>query len=133
MSLETLVGKYDTFQKEVGEKVKELRKSFPPLFAALFEKHAWVEDFSWRQCEPWRDGDETEFEVLCDPDEIYINDENSWDNDAHENVVKMAAYKEFSEAIKEVPTEVMKTLFGESNEVEIRRSGEMLVREYSDG
>src|ERR1041385_2228740 len=97
MSLEKLVSEYGAFQKQMAEQVKVLRKHFPPLFTALFEKHSWVESFSWRQCEPWNDGDETEFEVMADAERIYINDENMWDNNAHKDESKRAAYEEISD------------------------------------
>lgn len=133
MSLEKLVSEYGTFQKQVGEKVKELRQHFPPLFAGLFEKHPWVENFSWRQCEPWNDGEETEFEVMCEVDQIYINELNMYDDGVNEDEQKKTVYAEFSEAIESIPTEIMKALFGESNEVEVKRTGEMLVSKYEDG
>lgn len=133
MSLENLVSEYGTFQKQVGEKVKELRQHFPPLFAGLFTKHPWVETFSWRQCEPWRDGEETEFEVMHDPERIYINDETMWDNGTYDVPEKRAVYEEVSEVLAGIPVDIMKALFGESNEVEVKRDGEMMVREYSDG
>lgn len=133
MSLEKLVSEYDTFQKRTGEMVKDLRVNFPPLFTRLFEKHPWVESFSWRQCEPWRDGDETEFEVMHDPERIYLNDETMWDNGSYENMEKRAVYEEISEVLAGVPIDIMKALFGESNEVEIKKSGEIFVTEYEDG
>lgn len=133
MSLEKLVSEYGEFQKRQSEAVKELRVHFAPLFAKLFEKHAWVESFSWRQCEPWRDGEETEFEVMHDPEQIYLNDENMWDNGAYDDEEKRKVYTEFAEALEEIPVELMKALFGESNEVEIKKSGEIFVTEYNDG
>jgi hypothetical protein len=134
MSKKKLIAEYEAFQKKVAEQVKELRQHFPPLFAGLFEKHPWVESFSWRQCEPWRDGEETEFEVMCDWENIYLNDENAWDNEAYEpDNEKHSAYKEFSYALEELPTDLMKALFGESNEVEVKKSGEIFVTEYNDG
>jgi hypothetical protein len=133
MSKEKLITEYNAFQKKVAEQVKELRQYFQPLFASLFEKHSWVESFSWRQCEPWRDGEETEFEVMCDWENIYINEENAWDNGAHDDEEKRAVYKEFSNALEELPADLMKALFGESNEVEVKKSGEIFVTEYSDG
>lgn len=133
MSLGKLVSEYGAFKKRTDEMVKELRVNFSPLFAGLFEKHSWVESFSWRQCEPWRDGEETEFEVMTDVDEIFINDLNTYDDGVYEDESKKAVYVEFAEAIKEVPTEIMKALFGESNEVEIKKSGEIFVTEYNDG
>lgn len=133
MSLEKLVTEYGQFQKWQSEAVKALRVNFPPLFNKLFEKHTWVESFSWRQCEPWNDGEETEFEVLCDAENIYINDENMWDNDAHDDEEKRKVYEEFAEALEEIPTDLMKALFGESNEVEVKKTGEVFVTEYNDG
>lgn len=133
MSKEKLINEYNDFQKKVAEQVKDLRQHFPPIFAGLFEKHQWVESFSWRQCEPWRDGEETEFEVMCDWDSIYINDENAWDNGAYDDEEKKGVYKEFSYALEELPADLMKALFGESNEVEVKKSGEIFVTEYSDG
>src|SRR4051812_28569790 len=116
MSLEKLVSEYGAFQKRTGELVKELRINFPPLFAKLFEKHPWVESFSWRQCEPWRDGEETEFEVMADADQIFINDLNAYDDGMYGDESKQNVFKEFAEALEDVPTEIMKALFGESNE-----------------
>lgn len=133
MSLEKLVAEYGAFQKRQSEAVKALRINFAPLFNKLFNKHPWVESFSWRQCEPWRDGEETEFEVMCDADEIYINEENSYDDGVYGVEEKQRAFADFSEAIGEVPTEIMKALFGESNEVEVKKSGEVFVTEYNDG
>lgn len=133
MSLEKLVSEYGQFQKQMTEQVKELRKHFPPLFTGLFEKHPWVESFSWRQCEPWNDGDETEFEVLCGSDQIYINGLNTYDDGVYGIEEKQKVYREFADALEEVPTEVMKAIFGESNEVEVKKSGEIFVTEYTDG
>jgi hypothetical protein len=134
MSKEKLIAEYEAFQKKVAEQVKGLRQHFPPLFSKLFEKHSWVESFSWRQCEPWNDGEETEFEVMCDWDSIYINDENAWDNEAYKpDSEKHSVYKEFSAALEDLPTDLMKALFGESNEVEVKKSGEIFVTEYTDG
>lgn len=133
MSLEKLVSEYGAFQKRQIEAVKELRVHFPPLVAKLFDKHQWVESFSWRQCEPWRDGEETEFEVMADAEQIYLNDENMWDNGAYDDEVKRKVYVEFAETLSEIPIEVMKSLFGESNEVEVKKSGEIFVTEYNDG
>ncbi len=133
MNLEKLVSEYDAFKKQTSEKVKELRKNFPPLFSSLFEKHSWVESFSWRQCEPWRDGDETEFEVMADSEQISINDQNIWDDGVHGDKSKEAVYVEFAAALASIPIEIMKAMFGESNEVEVKKSGEIFVTEYSDG
>lgn len=133
MSLEKLVSEYGTFQKEVSEKVKELRQYFAPLFTGFFEKHEWVESFSWQQCEPWRDGEETEFEVLCDEERISINELNWYDDEVYEDDAKKEVYKELSTKLSVVPAEIMKALFGESNEVEVKKSGEIFVTEYSDG
>lgn len=133
MSLEKLVSEYGAFQKRQSEMVKELRVHFPPLLTKLFEKYPQVQSFSWRQCEPWRDGDETEFEVMHDPEQVFINDETMWDNGAHDDSEKRAVYEKFAETLSEVPAEVMKALFGESNEVEVKKSGEIFVTEYNDG
>lgn len=133
MSLEKLVSEYGAFQKRQIETVKALRVNFAPLFNKLFDKHPWVESFSWRQCEPWRDGEETEFEVMCDAEQIYLNDENMWDNGACNDEEKRKVYVEFAELLAEIPIEIMKSLFGESNEVEVKKSGEIFVTEYSDG
>jgi hypothetical protein len=133
MSLEKLVSEYGAFQKRQSEAVKALRINFPPLFNKLFDKHSWVESFSWRQSEPWRDGEETEFEVMRDAEQIYLNNENMWDNGACDDEEKKKAYTDFAEALEEVPTELMKALFGESNEVEVKKSGEIFVTEYNDG
>jgi hypothetical protein len=133
MSLEKLVSEFVVFKKQTAELAKELRKNFPPLFVQLFKKHTWVESFSWRQCEPWRDGEETEFEVLCDAEQLIINDLNSYDDGVYGDEEKKKVYEEFADALEEVPTEVMKAMFGESNEVEVKKSGEIFVTEYSDG
>lgn len=133
MSLEKLVSEYGAFQKRTAELVKELRVNFPPIFAGLFEKHPWVESFSWRQCEPWRDGDETEFEVLADAEQISINDQNIWDDGVHGDKGKELVYKEFAAVLANIPIDIMKAMFGESNEVEVKKSGEIFVTEYSDG
>lgn len=133
MSLEKLVSEYGAFQKRQAEAVKALRVNFAPLFNKLFEKHQWVESFSWRQCEPWRDGEETEFEVMADKDQIFINDMDSYDDEVYGKEDKQKAYTDFAEAIDEIPTEIMKALFGESNEVEVKKSGEIFVTEYTDG
>src|SRR5690348_5819448 len=120
MSLEKLVNEYVAFQKRQAEMVKELRVHFPPLFTSLFEKYPQVESFSWRQCEPWRDGDETEFEVMRDPEQVFINDETMWDSGSHDDAEKRAVYVAFAGALEEIPVDVMKSLFGESNEVEVK-------------
>lgn len=133
MSLEKLLSEYETFKKRFAELSKDLRKNFPPLFVDLFAKHPWVESFSWRQCEPWRDGDETEFEVLADAEQISINDQNIWDDGVHGDTRKEAVYVEFASALANIPIEVMKAMFGESNEIEVKKSGEMNVSEYEDG
>lgn len=133
MSMEKLVSDFEVFKKQTSELAKELRKSFPPLLTRLFEKHLWVESVSWRQCEPWRDGEETEFEVLCDAEQIYINDLNSYDDRVYGDEEKKKVYAEFAEALDEIPAEIMKAMFGESNEVEVKKSGEIFVTEYSDG
>jgi hypothetical protein len=133
MSLEKLVSEYGVFQQRTGELVKELRVNFPPLFTKLFEKHPWVESFSWRQCEPWNDGEETEFEVMGDSEQITINDLNWYDDEIYNDEAKKDVFKEFAAALEEVPIEIMKALFGESNEVELKRGGEMLVSKYEDG
>jgi hypothetical protein len=133
MSLEKLVSDFGTYQKQVAELSKDLRKNFGPLFTNLFEKYPWVEKFSWRQCEPWRDGEDTEFEVLCEPDQIYINDLNSYDDGMYGIEEKQNAYNDFGEAISEIPIEIMKAMFGDSNEVELSRNGDMAVSKYEDG
>lgn len=133
MNLKKLVSEYEAYKKQAAELAKDLRKNFPPLFTALFEKHSWVETFSWRQCEPWRDGDETEFEVLADADQISINDQNIWDDGVHGDKSKEGAYAEFAAVLANIPIEIMKAMFGESNEVEVKKSGEIFVTEYSDG
>lgn len=133
MNLEKLVSEYEVFKKRSAEQAKDLRKNFPPLFADLFAKHAWVEAFSWRQCEPWRDGEDTEFEVMADKDQIFLNEMDSYDDEVYGKEDKQKAYADFAEALDKIPTEIMKAMFGESNEVEVKKSGEMNVSEYEDG
>lgn len=133
MSLEKLTSEYDAFQKRQTEAIKELRVHFPALLAPLFEKHPWVESVMWRQCEPWNDGEETEFEVLCDAERININDLEWYDDEVYNDEAKKDIFKEFSAALEDVPIEIMKALFGESNEVEVKKSGEIFVTEYDDG
>jgi|SRR5688572_5470478 hypothetical protein len=133
MSLEILVSEYEAYKKKENEMSKGLRKNFHPLFVRLFEKHPWVESFSWRQCEPWRDGDETEFEVLCDAEQIRINDIDSYDDEVYGKEEKQKAYADFSEVLGDVPIEIMKVMFGDSNGVEVRKNGDVNVTEYEDG
>lgn len=132
MSLEKLVSEYGAFQKRQIEAVKALRINLPPLFNKLFEKYGWVDSFSWRQCEPWRDGEETEFEVMRDAEQIYLNNENMWDNGAYDDEGKRKVYEDFAESLGEIPIEILKALFGESNEVEVKRTGEISVTDYND-
>lgn len=133
MSLKKLVSEYHAFQKNTAELVKELRVNFSPIFTSLFAKHPWVESFCWRQCEPWNDGDETEFEIMGDSEQITLNDMNWYDDEVYNDEGKKDVFKEFSKALGEVPIEIMKALFGESNEVEVKKSGEIFVTEYNDG
>jgi hypothetical protein len=46
---------------------------------------------------------------------------------------KQNAYNDFGEAISEIPIEIMKAMFGDSNEVELSRNGDMAVSKYEDG
>lgn len=133
MSLEKLVNEYEAFGNKKAELVKEMRVHFPPLLEKVFEMHPWVEEVTWRQCEPWNDGEETEFEVLAKPHYLYINDLNTYDDGVYGVEEKQRAFADFSEAIMEVPADVMKEMFGESNEVKIKRGGHLEVTDYKGG
>lgn len=133
MSLKKLSDEYEVFKSKSAELAKGLRTHFPPILAKIFTKHPWVESLTWQQCEPWNDGDETEFEVLCDKDRISLNDMDSYDDEVYGKEDKQKAFADFADALKEIPTEIMKAMFGESNEVEVKKSGEIFVTEYNDG
>lgn len=133
MDIENIQKQFAEFEEKRQALAKELQKQFPSFVKPFFDKHPWIECFSWRQCEPWRDGDETEFEVLHDADQLYINELNTYDEGVYGNEEKIAVYKELSNFLSGIPIETMKALFGESNEVEVKRSGEIFVTEYNDG
>jgi len=133
MDIENIQKQFAEFEEKRKALAKELQKQFPDLVKPFFEKYSWIECFSWRQCELWRDGEETEFEVLCDADQLYINELNTYDDGVYKNEEKQAAYNELSNILSKVPIETMKSLFGDSNEVEVKRNGEMNVAKYEDG
>jgi hypothetical protein len=130
--VERIKKEFAAFDEKRKALARELQEQFPQLLKPLFDKHAWVETVSWRQYEPWNDGDETEFEVMCDHDNITINDLNWYDDEVYNDEAKKDVFKEFSEVLKEIPEDLMKSLFGESNEVEVKRTGEISVTDYSD-
>lgn len=120
------------FEEKRKEMAKGLQSSFPTLLAPLFEKHAWVTSVQWRQYEPWNDGDETEFEVMVSNDQLTINEMDWYEYEIYNDEAKKDVFKEFSELLSSIPGEIMKDVFGGSNEVEVLRTGEINVTEYND-
>jgi len=120
------------FEQKRKEMAKGLQTNFPTLLAPLFEKHTWVNSVQWKQYEPWNDGDETEFEVRVDSDQLTINEMEWYDDAVYNDESKKDVFKEFSELLSSIPDEIMKDVFGESNEVEVFRTGEIRVTEYGN-
>lgn len=130
--IERIQKEFAAFDEKRKALAKELQADFPYLLKPLFDKHTWVEAICWHQCSPWNDGDETHFEVMCAHDRITINDHNWYDDEVYNDEGKKDAYKEFASVLESIPAELMKALFGDSNEVEVKRSGEIAVSNYSD-
>ena len=130
--IEKIQKEFAEFDDKRKALAKELQIQFPQLLKPLFDKHTWVETLLWHQCSPWNDGDETHFEVMCAHDRISINNLNWYDDGVYDNEDKKDAYKEFSAVLESIPDDLMKSLFGESNEVEVKRTGEIIVSDYSD-
>ena len=125
--VEKIKKEFAAFDEKRKALAKELQTQFPQLLKPLFDKHAWVETVGWRQYSPWNDGDETQFEVMCDYDRLSINDHDYYDDKSKKEV-----FEEFSEVLKDIPAELMESLFGKSNQVEVKRTGEITVSEYED-
>lgn len=120
------------FEEKRKEMAKGLQKNFSSLLSPLFEKYEWVESVSWRQYEPWNDGDETEFTVMVESDQLTINESGWYDDEVYNDEGKKDVFKEFSEVLASIPDEIMKAVFGDSNEVEVLRTGEIKVNNYED-
>jgi hypothetical protein len=120
------------FEAKRKEMAKGLQEKFPSLIAPLFEKHKWVTSISWRQYSPWNDGDETSFEVRVGNDQLTINELDWYDDEGYNNEEKKDVFKEFSELLTSIPEEIMKYVFGDSNEVKVLNTGEIEVTTYED-
>lgn len=130
--VERIQKEFAAFDEKRKALAKELQAEFPQLLKPLFDKYAWVETIGWRQCSPWNDGDETQFEVMCGSDQLSINDMNWYDGEVYNDEEKKDVFKEFASVLESLPEELLKTLFGESNEVEVKRTGEISVSDYND-
>lgn len=104
---------------------------------AFFEQNPDIASFGWKQFEPWRDGEETEFEVFKSEDEILINGfsvedmENASKSDSQIEKHKQLAVKA-SNFLDGLNDKMLETVFGHGAIITVSRKG-IEIEEYEDG
>lgn len=123
--IEKIKGEFSAFAEKKKALTEELKKDFPAILKPLFEKYPAVKKIRWAQYTPYfNDGDECTFSAnIWD---IAINDDEMYDGSEEH----AEASEEFTKALKEIPTEMFKDVFGDHVEVTIHASGEVETEEY---
>lgn len=123
--IEKIKGEFTAFAEKKKALSDELKKDFPAILKPLFDKYPSVEKIRWTQYTPYfNDGDECTFSANVW--DIAINDDEMYEG-AEEN---SQPADEFSAALKEIPSEMLKDIFGDHVEVTIKRDGTIETEEY---
>ncbi len=125
---ESKLKEYYALRKELQNLCKD---AFQETILSLFDKHTWVESFSWRQYSPyWNDGDECVFSVHSYNDEILLNgmDLYNYDEEPEEERGTLpenaeTVYEEFASALQKFEDDDLQTMFGNHAEVTVTRNG----------
>lgn len=123
--IEQIKGEFASFAEKKKVLTNQLKSEFPAILKPLFEKYPAVEKIRWTQYTPYfNDGDECTFSANVW--DIAINDDEMYDG-AEEN---SEAADEFSKALKEIPSEMLKEVFGDHVEVIVHANGTVETEEY---
>lgn len=123
--IEKIKGEFASFAEKKKALSDQLKSEFPAILKPLFDKYPAVEKIRWVQYTPYfNDGDECTFSANVW--DIAVNDNEMYDG-SKEN---KAAADEFSTALKEIPEEMFKDIFGDHVEVTINRDGTVETEEY---
>lgn len=114
-------------KKELADKLK---KQFKDLFVPFFDKYPEVKRFRWKQYTPYfNDGEPCEFGVY-DLEAYYNETDSDEDDDSDGNLNSYHGVDEaLALAFNSIPSDLMKSIFGDHAEVTVTRGG-ITVEEY---
>jgi hypothetical protein len=123
--IEQIKGEFAAFAEKKKALTDQLKGEFPAILKPLFEKYPSVEKIRWRQYTPYfNDGDECTFSAHVDS--LAINDDEPYEtSDGNED-----ASEEFTDALGEIPEEMLKEIFGDHVMVIVNRDGTVETEEY---
>lgn len=136
--------KLKTSAAEANEAIKKERRALVEKSKLIlkeetlkfFEENPKIASFQWGQFEPWRDGEETEFEVFREPDSVTVNGFTYEDLEYGPHPEKaqelLPLYQAVSEFLHQFDEKVLDDCFGHGAKITVDRLG-ITVDEYEDG
>jgi hypothetical protein len=127
----------ETQLEGIGTRITRLEaRPLRDAVQGVFETFPQVEAFTWTQCPPWRDGEETSFEVDRDRFSVVIDDEEHyvslvWESGSG-NAVAVAAADLFGRALARFDDGQLERWFGSTSQVTVTREG-YTIKHYEDG
>lgn len=130
--MSTKYEEYKVRRKELEETMKtEAKAAFAELTKHLFEEDPILESFSWRQYTPYfNDGNTCEFGALTDSDSIEINGLDSYNDKNYKKPEEKARFKKVSSLLKTFEEDDLKSMFGDHQQITVKRDGSVEVEDY---
>jgi hypothetical protein len=128
----------------IRHQIQEAAKGvFADLIADLFKENEDLDSFGWRQWTPhWNDGAPCVFAASTDPDTIYINGSNVYDDDFDMIEVEEMSDDEnrraaeladmVSKILIAVGDSNLELMFGDHVEIVVHRNGDIEVKKYEE-
>lgn len=138
--LKELNQQLDNIRQQIREAAKGV---FVDSVTGLFTENTDLDSFGWRQWTPhWNDGQPCVFAASTDPDTIYINGSNVYDDDFEmieieemsdeENRRAAELADEVSRILIAIGDSNLELMFGDHAEIVVHRDGEIEVKKYEE-
>lgn len=129
--MEAAVKQTDSEIKQLQEKLKARAiKLFQGAAKQFFNENPDVRSFSWRQYEPWNDGEETSFEVFRNADDLTVNGKFYYDVGASDEE-RDEQFEKVSHFLNKFSDELLEKSFGNGFAITVTPTG-MDIESYNE-
>lgn len=130
-ALQNIKNKLAEFEQSKQAIIKEIQREFPDMIEPIFNKATLITSIGWRQYSPWNDGEDTSFEINAEL--LVINGKPYYEDEYKDDYgADGSAIEDFRELLKALPVDILKDVFGESNEITIGKDGAVSIKPYDD-
>lgn len=138
--LEVLNRQLDQIRQQIQDAAKGV---FVESVTDLFTQNDDLDSFGWRQWTPhWNDGNPCVFGACTDPDMIFINGSNVYEDDLgnsdiedmseEENRRAAVLADEVSKILIAIGDSNLELMFGDHVEINVSRNGDIEVKKYEE-